>query len=72
LLTDATPDARVSAFSPASEPYVIGVGGTSFDFTNNNDLVATRGYDMATGLGARWSPACPGSTEAGTGCGTRS
>jgi subtilase family serine protease len=37
--TDAAPNARLSVLTPASEPYVIGVGGTSFALTSNNDLV---------------------------------
>ena len=36
---NSTPNARLSAVTPASDPYVISVGGTSFDFTSNNDLV---------------------------------
>ena len=37
--TNATANARLSVVAPASDPYVIGVGGTSFGFTSNNDIV---------------------------------
>jgi subtilase family serine protease len=36
--TDTTPNPRVSATSPASEPYVIAVGGTSLDDTSSGIL----------------------------------
>jgi subtilase family serine protease len=47
-----TANARVSAVSPASEPYVIGVGGTSFDFDSNNDLVEVTWNDSGLDSGA--------------------
>ena len=51
--TDATPDARLSVLTPASEPYVIGVGGTSFDLTSSNDLLEVTWNDSGgPGTGA--------------------
>jgi subtilase family serine protease len=50
--TDNTPNARVSAVSPAIEPYVIGVGGTSFDFNSSNDLVEVTWNDSGLEAGA--------------------
>ena len=50
--TDSAPNARVSAVTPASDPYVIGVGGTSFDFTSNNDLVEVAWNDSGLDSGA--------------------
>jgi subtilase family serine protease len=50
--TNATPNARLSAVSPASDPYVIGVGGTSFGFASNNDIVEVAWNDSGIGSGA--------------------
>lgn len=50
--SDAAPNARLSAVTPASDPYVIGVGGTSFDFTSNNDLVEVAWNDSGLDSGA--------------------
>jgi subtilase family serine protease len=49
---NATANARLSAVTPASDPYVIGVGGTSFDFTSNNDLVEVVWNDSDLDSGA--------------------
>ena len=49
---NSTANARVSAVTPASDPYVIGVGGTSFDFTSNNDLVEVAWNDSGLDSGA--------------------
>jgi subtilase family serine protease len=50
--TNATANARLSAIAPASDPYVIGVGGTSFDFNSNNDLVEVTWNDSGLDSGA--------------------
>ena len=50
--SDSAPNARVSAVTPASDPYVIGVGGTSFDFTSNNDLLEVAWNDSGLDSGA--------------------
>jgi subtilase family serine protease len=50
--TNATPNARLNVITPASDPYVIGVGGTSFGFTSNNDLVEITWNDSEIGSGA--------------------
>jgi subtilase family serine protease len=50
--TNATPNARLSVVSPASDPYVIGVGGTSFDLDSNNNLVEVAWNDSGIGSGA--------------------
>ena len=50
--TNATANAKVSAVSPASDPYVIGVGGTSLDINSNNDLVEVAWNDSDLGAGA--------------------
>jgi subtilase family serine protease len=49
---NSTANARVSAVTPASDPYVIGVGGTSFDLTSNNDLVEVAWNDSGLEAGA--------------------
>ena len=49
---NSTANARLSAVTPASDPYVIGVGGTSFDFTSNNDLVEVAWNDSGLDSGA--------------------
>jgi subtilase family serine protease len=46
------PNARVSAVTPASAPYVIGVGGTTFDFNRSNDLIEAVWNDSGTDSGA--------------------
>ena len=50
--TNATANAQLSAIAPASDPYVIGVGGTSFDFNSNNDLVEVTWNDSGLDSGA--------------------
>lgn len=50
--TNATPNARLNVITPGSDPYVIGVGGTSFGFTNNNVLVETTWNDSGIDSGA--------------------
>jgi len=50
--TNATANARLSVVAPASDPYVIGVGGTSFGFTSNNDIVEITWNDSGIGSGA--------------------
>jgi subtilase family serine protease len=50
--TNATANAQLSAVAPASDPYVIGVGGTSFDFNSNNDLVEVAWNDSGLDSGA--------------------
>ena len=50
--TNATPNPRLSVVSPASDPYVIGVGGTSFDLDSNNNLLEVAWNDSGTGSGA--------------------
>jgi subtilase family serine protease len=50
--SNATPNARLSAVTPASDPYVISVGGTSFGFTSNNDLVEITWNDSGIDSGA--------------------
>jgi subtilase family serine protease len=50
--SNADPNPRVSAVTPASDPYVIGVGGTSFGLTSNNDLVEITWNDSGIDSGA--------------------
>jgi subtilase family serine protease len=50
--SSSTPDDALSALSPASAPYVIGVGGTSFGGSNGNEQVVWNDSGSLLGSGA--------------------
>jgi len=50
--TNAKPNPRLSVVAPASDPYVISVGGTSFDLDSNNNIVEVVWNDSGIDSGA--------------------